>query len=253
VDGRDGVSPRLVINLSKQPQDVPTIRAAEGPPLANRVYVVETDGAGPSLPEGKKAVLTTDNGSLELVTRGAPIPGLRDRATYLDLSDFGKLPSTANPKLRRYRWRDTWRKALSWKGLRLLLTTAVGLLTAGAGVYFAIWGADPTTAATVSDRAQAGIEWVVAPADQLDQSTVAPAAEIHRRAVETARCVRRLGGREAPTAHVPGVLCDRKSPPWYRNNNTAAWVTLAAGLLTAVLAVFGLSNSFGFQKSLEAG
>jgi hypothetical protein len=247
-----------VTDLTKNLVNVPPIRAAHGQPLANRIYIVEQDNTAPQVRDGQKAVLITDDGYLELITRATPIAGLTNAGTYLDDSDYAKLSSRNKPQVRRYRWRDTWRKMLSPKGTRLLLTTALGLLTAAAGIYFAIWGADPTSAATVSDRAQSGLEWVVEPADKFDAQAagtqVADARrEVHRRELATSRCLRRLGGGDAPAASVPGILCRPESPPWYRSNDTAAWLTLAAGLLTAVLATFGLTNSFGFQKSPGAG
>ena len=243
-----------MIELKREPSDVPAVHAAaQGAALAGRVYAVGADKK-PLLRHGKKAVLTTQDGSVEVRTWGKLIDGDPGEGTYLDASDYVKLANTALPKIQRYTWHDTWHKIWSPDGIPLLLSTLAGVLVAAAGIYFAAWADKPTSAATVADRAQTGIEWIVEPADRFDvqpggQPVADARREVHRRAVQVARCLDRLGGRDAPTAVVPKVSCSPKTPAVYRNSDSAAWVTLAAGLLTAALAVFGLRTSFGFQKS----
>lgn len=225
---------------------------------AGSIYVGDNNGQ-PQLPPGKRAVLETDGGRLEVLTCSTVAGGLQTEGTYLDPTDFAQLnPALASPKLRRYRWKDTWAKVASLQGLLLLLSAVIGLAVAFVGLYFAVWGAKPTSAATVADRSITALAWVVAPVDQLDsratpQQLNAARRQTHRRATAVARCLAQLGGHEAPSVNVPGVACKPTSPSWYRNKDNAAWFTLAAGVLAAIFAVLRLRGKYGFQSTPSAG
>src|SRR4051812_18204385 len=131
-----------MIRLSRKRVPIPDVYAAPGNELANgRVYVVKLENGQPKsqLEDGKKAVLECKNGRLELRTRATVSGGMVDEGTYLDTADLAQLTDRSAPKIRRYRWRDTVRKARSGQGVILLLTTLLGVLAAAAGLYFAHW------------------------------------------------------------------------------------------------------------------
>jgi hypothetical protein len=135
----------------------------------------------------------------------------------------------------------------SRQGVVLLLTTLLGLLAAAAGLYFAAGGETLLSPASLADRARIGIEWTLERADQFPGASAR--RELHRRQVPTTRCLDQLAGRPVPEARVPGVSCEASSPPWYRSMDSAAWVTVVVGFLTALLAALGLRSRFGFQES----
>jgi hypothetical protein len=238
-----------MLNLDSEPTDVPPVYTAPaGTSLAGRVYIVKNEDGTPvpQLRDGRQAVLLCNGGQLELVTC-AEASGMIREGTYLDEADVGRLTSLANPRLRLYGWRDTWGKMWSGQGAVLLLTTLLGLLAAAAGLYFVAWGETPLSPASVADRARVGIEWTVEPADRFHVARAR--RELHRRQVQTTRCLDQLAGRPVPEAHVPGVSCEASSPPWYRSTDSAAGVTVVVGFLTALLAALGLRSQFGFQRS----
>jgi hypothetical protein len=122
------------------------------------------------------------------------------------------------------------------------------LVAAIAGLCFAIWGESPTRAANLVDRAQTALEWTTAPAEHLDSSAsasqvAAARQEIARRRVVASRCLALLAGREAPSA---AVVCKPNAPPRWKDTDTATWVTLAAGALTAIFAALGMRLRFAF-------
>jgi hypothetical protein len=259
VDGRHGLLRPELIPLTKNLTRVPDVYPAPRALLsAGTVYVLKDEGSGltPQLPGGKQALLITIGGQREVRTIATPVVGLDAEATYLDESDYIGLGNPGEPRLRLYGWRDTCNKMFGRQGAMLLASTLAGFLAAAAGLYFAIWGAHPTGAATVADRAQTALEWVEEPVDRFNAQSPGVAAArrtVHLREVQASRCLDKLGAREAPAATVPGVNCNVESPPWYRSQDSAAWVTLAVGLLTALVAILGLRDKFGFQKNPVGG
>jgi hypothetical protein len=241
-----------VIALTRKPRTVPAVYAAgEGIVPAGSVYVQEGDQR---LRNGERVVLETSAGRLELTSLGSVQGGIERDGTYLDASDLAAVSPPTSPTLRRYTFGDTLGQMRSRQGLLLLSTTALGAVVAALAVWFALAGEDPTSAATVAGRARVAVEWVAEPAGGLDSASTpadVAAARVRMLAREraAASCLDRLAGREGPKATVPGVECEASDPPWYRSNDAATWVTLAAGLLTALFSVLGLADRFGFRKS----
>ena len=98
------------------------------------------------------------------------------------------------------------------------------------------------------------LEWTLEPADTLDASATQQAVSAARRAinarrVQATRCLDGLQGVETPAATVPDVECKAASPEWYRSKESATWLTLILGLLTAIVAALGLKSRYGFRKS----
>ena len=247
-----------MIRLKKEPVAVAAIWVAPvGAVAAGSVYVGDANGAT-ELPAGKRAVLLTDGGRRELLT-SSTAAGIESAGTYLNQSDWEQLtPALTNPKLRLYRLKDFWAKVFSLQGLLLALSAIIGLVAAGLAIYLAVWGAKPTSAGAVADRATIAFAWVVEPADQLDSNASpeevnAARGKIDRRAAAATQCLAQLSGREAQKTTLPGVMCEPKSPKWYRDKDTAAWIALAVGLLTALFAILRLHGQYGFQKSPSGG
>jgi hypothetical protein len=247
-----------MIKITKTRTRVPAVSVAPAGALsAGSVYVEEDDpGAArdSGLRDGQRVVLETADGSLELVTRSKINAEVTAAGTYLNETDETALVDRANPTLRLYGLGDWWRKVRSRQGVLLLITTLAGLLAAGAGLYLALAGTSPTPAVTVADRGNTALEWAVAPVERLEshssgRETTAARREVKRRRAAVARCLTRLGGGEAPASAVPGVKCESSSSPWWKNKDTATWVTLGVGLITAVVAALGLNDRYGFGKS----
>lgn len=133
-----------------------------------------------------------------------------------------------------------WRKRRSRAGLLILAPAVIGLVAALLGLYFGAFGEAATPAGTVSDRAQSILTWVGEPTNP---------AVVHARTVQALRCFDELAGRRSLKPLVPVAACSASSPPWWRSRETAAWVTLVVGALTAFLTVVATRGRFGFQRS----
>jgi hypothetical protein len=242
-----------MISLGRKPAEVPPTQASESVP-PGRVFVATKDGETYTgrLQDGKAAVLESGGKSLELTTMSSLRRPATAAGTYLnngDLLALGARPA-APPKLRKYRVGDTLRKALTPAGAILLAITALGVLGAVASLVVGIAGESPTSAATVSERAQTLISWVTAPADRLegaDGPKVATGRRFIRRREATAqRCLRSLAGGEPSKESPAGVSCEPKDPPWWKNKEEEAKLGLWIALATTFFGLFGVGQKFGF-------
>jgi hypothetical protein len=238
-------------------------KAAEAPPLhagasvpPGRVFVTTVGGNAGPLADGKPAVLEVGERSLELTTMSSVSIGVNKPGTYLSQADLYRLGSlgTTPPKLRKYMFTDTLGKAWSPAGAILLIVTALGLLGAVASLVVALAGEAPTSAGAVSERGQALVSWVTAPADRLegsaDSGNVATGRRFIRRREATAqRCLRSLAGGESSKESPAGVSCEPKTPPWWKDKENGSELGVWIALATTLLGLFGVGQKFGFGSS----
>ncbi|MFL5909156.1 MAG: hypothetical protein ACJ768_01085 [Gaiellaceae bacterium] len=240
-----------MIQLGKDPVGVPNVfAAANGALPAKSVYVLDGSPLAPQLGDGKKAVLLVSGAPAEFKTKATIGSAPTTPGTYITPADYLALSPAGAATIRKYRWRDTWRKIWSRGGRRLLLATFVSLVTAGVGFVYAFWGETGTSAATVAARSQAAVIWAAAPADQINGSDgdAKVRVELQRREREAATCLAHLRGDEAPKANVPGVKCEISTASGVLNKDNEGLITAALGLITAALAGTGLRGKFGFGK-----
>ena len=218
---------------------------------------VSADASGTSdLKSGIKVVLeTTNGGPLELRTTKAS-PAVTAAGTYLDASDLGKLGTAKNnPTVRKYGYRDTWRKIRSRAGLQLLIGAIATLATAAVGIVVALNATSPAPTVDVS-TVRSVLSWTRAPLDQLTTTPSASAAALDaaRRAVDSRitsgeDCLALLTGQQAPPATIPGVKCTAPSTSSWSAQTVGGVVTAVIGALTAILGLLGLSAKYGFRAS----
>ena len=144
----------------------------------------------------------------------------------------------------------------SLREIVLLLSTFIGGVAAGTISVRSGGHQSDTNASVVADRAQTPREWTVAPVEQLDSTSsgselVAARLEVQRQQdADKPPCLALLGGQEAPTPAVSSVACDTSPPPWWKKKDTATWVTLILGSITALLWIPRLGARLGFGTRL---
>jgi hypothetical protein len=249
-----------MLSLSKSAIDVPDVESAAVDAVAKgRVYVTDyVDGdLTPVVPGGKRVVLETVGGRVELLTTqtydGSPgAPG-----TYLNQADYSVGPDFSDPKLRLYVFGDFLRKVFSVPGALVWAPALIGLLVAGVGLWFTFAGQSPTSATTVADRGEAAIRWAVAPLAALP-GDAGPAkvrrarAKVDRRTQAAARCLRRLRGAEAVAPKIPGVKCEPKKVDALHDKDNQPLIAVVLGFLAAGVGGVAARRKFGFQRSPSA-
>jgi hypothetical protein len=141
-----------------------------------------------------------------------------EAGTYLDATDLAKLgTATGSPKIRRYKFRDTWGKIRSRAGAQLAFGAVATLATAIVGVVLAVTAASPAPTVDVA-TVESVLAWTRAPLDQLRSTPTSSAASLDaaRRTVDSRitvgdDCLALLQGEEAPPATIPGVTCTAPS------------------------------------------
>jgi hypothetical protein len=230
------------MDLTRKTETVPDLYAIDGI-AAGYIYVAVPDAAGTlvaGLAKGQHVVLRTEAGeTLELTTRNEIGKPPNQKGTYLNDADLATFNDTADPKLRLYRWRDTWAKVRSGAGVVLLVPTLLGVLAAAASLFFVLSTANQPPASTIGDRALAITAWSAQPGTD------------RTRAAEN--CLLSLEGHEAPAATIPGVTCTAPVIPWWRSTGIGAAVAGTLAVLIALVAVFTLPSHYGFGKKPGAG
>lgn len=235
-----------MIELSKTPARVPELFLGSMIPDGS-VYVLD-DPEGkltPQLEDGKKAVLLTEGGALELKTLASADGVTSTPGTYLSESDYDSLRSKrGNPRLRSYGWPDRWRKVRSRKGWVLLLTTLLGILLAGYGAVLEKWGESATSATAVAESSQVLMRWVARPADAGATGSV----RVSRREGRAQRCLTNLRGGEGGLERVAGVECETTDPPFLLDKDNKTLLAAFIGLVTALLGAIGIADKFRFGQ-----
>lgn len=231
----------MTLQLTSERSEIPDVEEASGHALSSGfVYVTSKTSVDSDVEPGKQVVLETANGYRELITTNQYDGTPGGPGTYLSTEDYKALSARNKPTLRLYGKSDTWKKRRSRAGLLVLAPAAIGLVAALLGLYFGAFGEAATSPGTVSDRAQSIVRWV---------SEATKPAVVRGRAVQARHCLDELAGHQTPRPLVPVASCSATSPPWWRNRETAAWVTLIVGALTAFLTVIATRGRFGFQRS----
>lgn len=233
-----------LLQLSDEPQPAPAPQQAAAVLAAGQVVVMKPDAAGAlsvAVEGDRHVVVTAGGGERELTTLGAVPPGMsvNTEGTYLNVADLAALGNRANPQIRLYGGRDTWRKVRSRGGALVVAALALALISAGIAAYWALAGQQGTSAATVASRAET-IMSAVANADAAQRPALTSAGQA---------CLRRLGGNaDASKATFEAVECAPKDPSWWRDEQYQWVSTLLLSLATSALTVAGLGKSFGFGK-----
>jgi hypothetical protein len=235
----------MMLQLTRTAQQVPDVEEASvGAVPSGAVFVTTPQGTDPNVAAGEQVVLeTAGGGRRELVTAAEYDGTPGGPGSYLATEDYLALSVRDNPTLRLYVKSDSRRKRLSRAGLLLQAPVIIGLVLAALGIYFGFATDKGTSAATVADRAQTLLAWVGEPSDP---------AQIRERSTQAQRCLAKLAGRDTIKPVVPDVSCTAKSPDWWRSPDTAAWVALAAGALTAFFSALATNDKFGFQQSPDS-
>lgn len=185
-------------------------------------------------------MLETAGGRRELLTTASYQGEPGGPGTYIATDDYLALGVRDEPTLRVYGKADSWRKRQTRAGLVVQAPAIIDFLAALVGVYFAAFGDSGTSAVMVADRGQAVVGWISASNNQ---------GQFRRRAAQASRCFAQLAGQETPKPVVSKISCTADSLPWWRSPNTAAWVTIIVGLLTAAITLIATQGEFGFQQS----
>jgi hypothetical protein len=240
--------------LTKDATVVPDVYGAPGNTLTSgQICIVGQETAGgftARLPEGKHVVLTAAGGACELTTTSAVPTGVNQPGTYLAAVDLATLGSPANPTLRLYKLGDTWHKITSRGGRELLAAFLVAIATFAVGAVWTLQGDSTTTAKQVAERTQTMLQYVAAPAEDLDPGSdnASVRREISRRQTAVQQCVAELRGDDTPKATIPDVVCKPDDPPTGLSEKHKDYLTTLLGLATLILTGVGLNKSFGFGK-----
>ena len=242
----------IALTKSAQPLTGRPIAVAPLLKLSTGHLFVSADSAGTAeLPDGQKVVLETDSGGrLELITSNAPI-SVTAAGTYLDTSDLAKIAgAVANPKIRKYRAKDTRGKIFSNAGLLLLIGAIATLGTAVVGIILAFSGSSDTPTVDAA-KASTVLNWARAPLDQVatTRDFNVTRREIDMRITTADDCLKILQGDAAPPATIPGVQCTAPSTSTWSAQTVGGVITAALALLTALLGGLGLASKYGFQQS----
>lgn len=241
-----------MIEIGDQPTPLPKVEV-DRELAPGRLYVIRGNRADAEsqLEADKEVVLLTEGGRAELKTLAGP-PGRRKittEGTYVAQVDRDSLGETAaEPKVRLYsKTKDGWTKAKSASAVVLLLTTGLGLISLAFGLWLALGGENGTSAATVAERSEALLAWVVEP---LDGQGGAP--QVNQRSEEARKCLTSLRGGEAKVEEVGGISCKTSSPSFWKNKDNASLVGAIIGFLVALLGVTGVVRKLGFRQNPDS-
>ncbi|MET9272097.1 hypothetical protein [Kribbella sp. NPDC003557] len=210
------------------------------------IYVLEdADSSTAGVTGGRRTVLkTADGSSLELLTVDTIHGNPTVAGAYLAPDDLRLLNSRADPTLRLYLARDTWRKLFSSTGAGAVVPLLLALTSALVAVIFVLSVAG---APSSESQAQALLDWVRQPAvGAADPTGVA------KRADEAQRCLATIvGSSDSQAPSVPGISCKPPDTHWWQDATVGSIITGAIGVLAAVLAFTPLRKQFGFQGSAK--
>jgi len=252
-----------MIQLGNDAVPVPDVEAAADGAVTTGTIVVavaraDRSGFASDLPGGRRVVLTTRQGRLELTTSDTIADGIDAAGTYVSPADEQLLPETDGAQLQLYRrYKDWWRKVRSPAGRLPAIGGLVAFLAVIVGVIIQLAGASgPTSASTAAD-AQRILTRAMRPADELAAAATSPqVAAIQQRLLaneDSGRdCLAQLGGGSGTRRAFGDVTCKPPSPSWLRDRAHALWITSAFALVAGILALIGLLQRFGFGKSPEA-
>jgi len=237
-----------MIELGDEAKGVPDVFV--DPDMApGKVYVAAKEGGAvvSQLVDGKEVVLAAKGGSTELTTVATAPKEIEAPGTYVSQGDRDRLGQTADePSLRLYQNKDGWKKVKSPSGVILLLTTALGLISAVFGLWLLLEGESGTSSTTVAERGEALLTWVTEPLGSGNDK------EATQRAAEARRCLTALRGGEAKVKKVGEVDCTTSSPSFLKNNDSGGLLAAIVGLLTLVLGLVGVRKKFSFGSSPDS-
>lgn len=247
----------MTITLTREPTkpgDLPRLMPLTGAIGARDVLVIKENRS--QLKAGDWVVLTTGKGKPFELTSRAARPGAADQdGTYVDVTILRQVGDDVDrPTLRLYNRADVVKKITSSAGRLLAGSTALAVVTAFVGFWFAVAGDSGPSPSAAAAKATTLLAWATKPELQIQSSAnpnqiAAARNALDRRQRKVNACLEGLQGGDGAPPSVDGIACSTPSPSFIRNKDSAAPIVAGLGIVAALLAGIGSATQFAAGKT----